>query len=145
LFAFTVFWGYIAFAQYFLIWYGNIPEETIWYRARWAGSWHLFSLLLVFGHFVLPFVVLISRGAKRNLKTMKLIAIWLLIMHWVDLYWVIMPNFSDNIWGSLWIDLGTMLALGGFSLWYFWGRLSSQPVLPINDSKLEASIHLVSD
>lgn len=145
LFAFTVFWGYIAFAQYFLIWYGNIPEETVWYRTRWGGSWHFFSLLLVFGHFVLPFVVLISRGAKRNLRTMKLIAIWLLIMHWVDLYWVIMPNFSDNVWGSLWIDLGTMLALGGFGLWYFWRRLTSQPVLPVNDPKLAASIHLVSD
>jgi hypothetical protein len=145
MFAFTVFWGYIAFAQYFLIWYANIPEETIWYHARWAGSWQFFSLVLVFGHFVLPFMVLISRGAKRNLKTMKIMAIWLLIMHWVDLYWVIMPNFTDNVWASIWIDLGTMLTISGFGLWYFWKKLASKPVIPINDPKLEASIHLVSD
>jgi hypothetical protein len=145
MFAFTVFWGYIAFAQYFLIWYANIPEETIWYHARWAGSWQFFSLVLIFGHFVLPFMVLISRGAKRNLKTMKIMAIWLLIMHWVDLYWVIMPNFTDNVWGSIWIDLGTMLTISGFGLWYLWKKLASQPVIPINDPKLEASINLVSD
>ena len=88
---------------------------------------------------------MISRGAKRNLKTMKLIAIWLLIMHWVDLYWVIMPNFTENVWSSLWIDFGTMMALAGFGLWYFWKQLACHPVLPINDPKLEASIELVSD
>ena len=145
MFAFTVFWGYIAFAQYFLIWYGNIPEETIWFHTRWDGSWHFFSLVLVFGHFVLPFVLLISRGTKRNLKIMKFTAVWLLLMHWVDLFWVVMPSYTSNVWSSIWIDLGTMLTVGGFGYWYFWKKLSSQAVIPVNDPRLEASIHLFSD
>ncbi|HSG99082.1 MAG TPA: hypothetical protein VLB27_03470, partial [candidate division Zixibacteria bacterium] len=72
LFAFTVFWTYIAFSQYFLIWYGNIPEETEFYHMRWEGSWKIISLLIVFGHFVLPFLALIARGAKRNLGWLRM-------------------------------------------------------------------------
>jgi hypothetical protein len=144
LFAFTVFWGYIAFAQYFLIWYANIPEETIWYRVRWLGFRQL-SLLIVFGHFVIPFVVLISRGAKRNLTVMKFMAIWLLLMHWIDLYWVIMPNHTGHALPGLWIDIAAMAGIGGFTLWFFWRRMASQPLIPVNDPRLEASAHLLSE
>jgi hypothetical protein len=144
LFAFTVFWGYIAFAQYFLIWYANIPEETIWYRTRWIG-WRPITLLIVFGHFVLPFVVLISRGAKRNLTVMKLMGFWLLFMHWVDVYWVIMPNYSKRAGQALWIDVAAMLGIGGFALWYFWRRMVSHPLVPVNDPRLAASAQLISD
>lgn len=145
LFAFTVFWGYIAFAQYFLIWYGNIPEETIWFRQRWGGWWQFLSLLLVFGHFVIPFLVLIGRAPKRNPAIMKFMAVWLLFMHWVDLYWVIMPNHPENAVSLLWIDFGAMLGIGGFSLWFFRRRLSAQPLVPVNDPRLEASMRLESD
>jgi hypothetical protein len=145
LFTFVVFWGYIAFAQYFLIWYGNIPEETIWYRERWEGVWRFISLLLVFGHFVFPFMVLITRSAKRNTSIMRFMAFWLLFMQWADLYWVIMPNFGNDTFKYLWIDLGTMSGIGGFFLWYFYRRLVSQPVIPVFDPDLEASINLISD
>ena len=144
-FTFTVFWGYIAFAQYFLIWYGNIPEETVWFRQRWGGWWQFLSLLLVFGHFVLPFLVLITRGAKRNISIMKFAAVWLLIMHWVDLYWVVMPNYPRNAVSLLWTDLGAMLAIGGLFLWFLRRRLSAGPLVPINDPRLEDSIQLMSD
>jgi hypothetical protein len=144
-FTFVVFWGYIAFAQYFLIWYGNIPEETVWYHARWDGIWHYVSLLLVFGNFVIPFVVLITRSAKRNMSIMRFMAVWLLLMHWADLYWLIMPSYKNSTFSYLWIDLGTMLAIGGLFLWYFWRKQVSQPVLPINDPSLEASFNLISD
>ena len=144
LFAFTVFWGYIAFAQYFLIWYANIPEETIWYRVRWLGYRPL-TLLIVFGHFVVPFVVLISRGAKRNLTVMKLMAVWLLLMHWVDLYWVVMPSHSDRALQAFWIDIAAMVGIGGLTLWFFWRMMASQPLVPVNDPRLEASTQLISD
>jgi hypothetical protein len=144
LFAFTVFWGYIAFAQYFLIWYANIPEETIWFRERWL-NWRAVTLLIVFGHFVAPFVVLISRGAKRNLTVMKIMAGWLLFMHWVDLYWVVMPSSSEHALQDVWIDLSAMLGVGGLTMWYFWRRMVSQALVPVNDPRLVASAHLVSD
>jgi hypothetical protein len=144
LFAFTVFWGYIAFAQYFLIWYANIPEETIWYRVRW-DNYRFLSLLIVFGHFVIPFVALISRGAKRNLTVMKIMAIWLLLMHWADLYWVVMPNHPGHALQSVWIDIAAVLGIGGLALWFFARRMTSTPLIPVNDPRLEASAHLVSD
>jgi len=144
LFAFTVFWGYIAFAQYFLIWYANIPEETIWYRVRW-DNYRFLSLLIVFGHFVIPFVALISRGAKRNLTVMKIMAIWLLLMHWADLYWVVMPNHPGHALQSVWIDIAAVIGIGGLALWFFARRMTSTPLIPVNDPRLEASAHLVSD
>jgi len=144
LFAFTVFWGYIAFAQYFLIWYANIPEETIWYRVRWT-DWRPLSLLIIFGHFVIPFVVLISRGAKRNPVVMRTMAIWLLFIHWVDLYWVIMPNHAGQALQSTWIDIATMAGIGGLTLWFFWRRMASQALVPVNDPRLQASARLISD
>ena len=75
MFAFTIFWGYMAFSQYFLIWYANIPEETIWYMHRWEGNWKILSLTLVFGHFVFPFLALMTRAAKRNLTWIMFISL----------------------------------------------------------------------
>jgi hypothetical protein len=145
LFTFVVFWAYIAFAQYFLIWYGNIPEETKWFKARWGGWWQVITLLIVFGHFVFPFIVLITRGAKRSIPIMTFMGFWLLFIHWVDLYWVVMPNHSTNVIQTLWIDIATMAGVGGMFLWYFWRRMSSAALLPINEPNLEASIGLESD
>ncbi|HBZ01436.1 MAG TPA: hypothetical protein DEO84_08980 [candidate division Zixibacteria bacterium] len=145
LFTFVVFWAYIAFAQYFLIWYGNIPEETQLYHARWGGWWNVASLLIVFGHFVFPFIILITRSAKRSLPMMTFMGFWLLLMHWVDLYWVIRPGHAEHALQSVWIDLATMVGIGGLFLWYFWRRLSSEPLIPVTDPRLKASIGLQSD
>lgn len=145
IFAFMVFWAYVAFSQYFLIWYANIPEETIWFHYRYRGSWKFVSLLLVFGYFVIPFIILISRGAKRNLTLMKIMAGWLLFMHWVDLYWIIMPNHKSlNAWIS-WMDVTAMAGIGGIYLWLFWRRFIKHPLVPVNDPRLEASIKFVNN
>ena len=92
LFGFTFFWGYIAFSQYLLIWYANIPEETMWYLARQSHGWAAVSLFLAFGHFLLPFCGLMSRHAKRNKRILAGWAAWLLAMHWIDLYWLATPK-----------------------------------------------------
>lgn len=98
LFAFgIVFWAYIAFSQYMLIWYANIPEETPWYMARQMGGWGWVSLLLLFGHFLGPFLVLISRHPKRRAATLAIGAAWMLFMHLIDIYWLVMPKVPSAI------------------------------------------------
>jgi len=143
MFAFTIFWGYMAFSQYLLIWYGNIPEETVWFLHRWTGSWKTASLVLVFGQFVVPFFVLFPQTIKRIPVVMKLVALWLLIMHWVDLYWLIMPSLHHEVHFS-WMDLTSMVGIGGVFLWFFWRGMTSRPLVPIKDPTLEASIRSIS-
>ena len=116
IFAFTVFWSYIAFSQYFLIWYANIPEETIWYLHRWEGNWKYVSLALVFGHFVIPFLILLSREPKRNVTAMTIMSCWILVIHWIDLYWIIWPNFQHHFhvtFFEILLCLATFVGIGG--------------------------------
>jgi hypothetical protein len=92
LFAFgMVFWAYIAFSQFMLIWYANIPEETVWFLARQVGEWKWLSVALLIGHFVIPFLLLISKHPKRMPFTLGFVATWMLLFHWLDLYWLIVP------------------------------------------------------
>lgn len=144
LFAFVIFWAYMAFSQYFLIWYGNIPEETEWFISRWTGSWKTISLILVFGNFVIPFFILITRGAKRRLTMLGFFAVWLLLMHWVDLYWVIMPSLYPDGAHLSWIDLAPITALGGAFIAMFWRIFSAHPTVTKGDPKLELSKRLVN-
>ena len=96
LFAFTAFWAYIAFSQFFLMWYANLPEETIWYKARMEGSWMQVSLFLMAGHFVAPFFYLMGRTVKRKGATLAVGGAWLLAMHFLDLYWQVMPTLHPE-------------------------------------------------
>jgi hypothetical protein len=98
LFAFgVVFWAYIAFSQYMLIWYANIPEETPWYMVRQMGGWGKFSLMLLFGHFALAFLLLISRHPKRVPHMVAALAGWMILMHIVDIYWLVMPHVPTEM------------------------------------------------
>jgi len=142
LFAFIIFWGYIGFSQYFLIWYANIPEETVWYLARWHGSWKIITMTIVFGHFVIPFVLLMPRAIKRNFRWLKIIAIWIAIMHWVDIYWVAMPSLHVEGFLFSWMDAAAFIGIGGIFLWYFLHRFAINPLVPLNDPRLDISIHM---
>jgi len=142
LFTFTVFWGYIAFSQYFLIWYANIPEETVWYQHRWVHSWKAVSLLLVFGHFVIPFFTLMIRASKRNLRLLIPMTGWILFMHWVDLYWIVMPALHHHDVHLSWIDLTAFIGIGGIFTGLFFVQLEKHALVPVNDPKLEASINV---
>ncbi len=143
-FAFTIFWAYISFSQFFLIWYANIPEETIFFLHRWEGSWQYVSLLLIFGHLMLPFLWLIPRATKRSLPAMAFIGIWLLLMHWVDLYWNIFPNLHKHGFQLSWMDLTTLVGIGGVFLWMMWVRMSAHALIPVKDPKLEKSLHFAN-
>jgi hypothetical protein len=142
---FVIFWAYMAYSQYFLIWYANIPEETIWFLHRWEGSWKTWSLVLVFGHFAIPFLLLVSRAAKRSGAVMAFGAIWLLVMRYVDLHWIVLPNLHHHGVHFTWIDVATFAGVGGMFFWYFWSRYSSQPVIPVNDPGLQTSINMTTN
>ncbi len=143
-FGFVVFWAYIAFSQFMLIWYGNIPEETLFYRHRWEPvGWKIISLLLLFGHFVIPFLALVTRAAKRSLKVLMVVSIWILVIHYIDVFWLIVPNYGHGLTVS-WMDITTLLGIGGIFAWYSLKKMTEQPLLPVGDPKLEASVRFIN-
>ena len=140
MFGFTVFWAYIAGFQYYLIWYANLPEEIEWYLARSHGTWMNLSMFLVFGHFIIPFLILLFNKAKRVLALMAFLSVLVLFMHWIDLYWNVLPNLHKDTIVFNWSDLTVFLAHGGFFMSMFWRRLKRNPIVPINDPRLDSSI-----
>ena len=140
LFAFTAFWAYISFSQFFLMWYGNLPEETIWYKARMEGSWLTVSVVLLFGHFVAPFFYLMGRDVKRRGSTLALGGAWLLVMHFVDLYWQIMPTLHpEGIRPSI-LDVAAFLAIGGCFVAAASWLMRRQALVPVRDPRLAESL-----
>jgi hypothetical protein len=136
LFGFTCFWAYIAFCQFFLIWYAAIPEETIFYAHRWVGGWKTVSLLLIGGHFALPFVVMIGRTAKRSLPILLAAAIWLFVMHVVDVYWLVVPVRDASGAPPTWVDLGGLaVPFACLFLAIAW-QAARQPAFPLRDPRL---------
>jgi hypothetical protein len=140
LFAFTVFWAYIGFSQYFLIWYGNIPEETIFFRHRLHGSWASLSFLLAAGHFVIPFFFFMPRTVKRNPKLLAVGAAWMLAMHFVDMTWLIAPTVHPEGVHVGPIDILAFLAVGGLFLGAVGGLMRSAPLVPVKDPRLPESL-----
>jgi hypothetical protein len=140
LFAFTVFWAYIGFSQFFLIWYGNIPEETIFYRVRLAGGWRLVTIALAVGHFALPFFFLMSRSMKRNATTLVLAALWLLAMHFVDVYWLVIPSIEGLGARPGIVDVAALLAVGGAFLALLGRLVVTSPLVPAHDPRLAESL-----
>lgn len=140
LFAFVVFWAYIAFSQYMLIWYGNIPEETQWYARRQEGAWVNWSLLLLFGHFIVPFLGLISRFPKRNKKILIPAALFMLLMHAVDIYWLVMPEVSPGRVPLSLMDLSALLAVGGVYVAVLALRMGNRSLIPRKDPRLAESL-----
>ncbi len=136
LFGFVIFYAYIAFSQYFLIWYANIPEETIFYKHRWVGMWKEVSLLLFFGHFVGPFIILLSRHAKRNTLVLGAVSVWMLLMHWIDMYWLVMPTLDHHGAHFTWIDFAALLGTFGVGAFVVARRATAGHIFPIHDPRL---------
>lgn len=139
LFAFVNFWAYIAFSQYMLIWYANIPEETFWFIKRWGGSWSIMSIGLIFIKFAVPYFILLSRPSKSSVSKLKFVAIWILAAHFYDLYWLIMPRFSDHVLIS-WHELAAPVLLAGVMILLFNLGAGKSNLLPINDPKLKRGL-----
>jgi hypothetical protein len=139
LFGLIVWWAYIAFSQYMLIWYANLPEETEFFRHRLEGSWLWLSALLLFGHFLVPFLILLPRASKRNPAVLGAVAAWMLVMHGMDLHWLVLPSVHPHGFHIHWLDVATFLAVGTVFGLVFWYRLRSHPLVPAGDLRLEAS------
>jgi hypothetical protein len=154
LFAFVMLWAYIQLSQFLIIWSANLPEEIPWYIHRLSGGWQFVALLLVFFHFVLPFVVLLSRDLKRNPRLLAMVAGGLLLVRLVDLYWLIAPDAiaaGERLAGghaagahaaapglhAHWLDLATPVFLGGLWLLLFSRELRSRPLLTPGDPELQ--------
>ena len=140
LFAFTSFWAYIGFSQFFLIWYANLPEETVWFRARLEGSWQTVSILLMVGHFAVPFFYLMGRAVKRRASTLAIGGVWLLTMHFVDLHWQIMPTLHPEGVRVSVLDAAAFLAVGGTVVAVAGWLMRRQALVPLGDPRLDESL-----
>lgn len=140
MFAFTVFYAYIAFSQFMLIYYANIPEATIWFYHRLEGSWAFISYSLIFGRFAIPFLLLLNRESKHNEKVLKITATLIVVMHIVEIYWIIMPVMHYSGISISWMDITTFIGLGGIFFGLFFSRLKKHKLVPVNDPELSASL-----
>jgi hypothetical protein len=140
MFAITVFWTYIAFSQYMLIWYANMPEETIYFKNRFEGSWLWVSVFLIFGHFFFPFFLLLCRPAKRILGILRFAAIWILFVCFVDMYWMISPVLHKDGLSIHWLDIATLLAVGSVFAFGFWSRFRKNAMIPLGDIRLKRAL-----
>jgi len=140
MFAFTVFWAYIAFSQYMLYWYANIPEETGWFLRRQSGGWGWVGLVLIFGHFLLPFALLLSRTPKRRPAVLAAVAVWILAMHWVDLHWLVMPELRPTAPAPTLLELLLLVGVGGIWLAGVVHVMGRQSLVPERDPRLPESL-----
>jgi hypothetical protein len=140
MFGLTVFWAYIALSQYFLIWYGNMPEETQFYLLRRNGAWYPASMLLPILYFVIPFFLLLPRAHKRSPRWLAIVATWILVMHAYDLYWQILPVLHPDTIHFHWLDVAAPVGLFAVLLLsVVWG-LQRWPLIPIRDARLNETI-----
>lgn len=145
---FIIFWGYIAFSQFLLIWYANIPEETFWYNLRInQPGWMTLSLILLIGHLFIPFFLLMGRGLRRNRQLLTISAVFILVMHWVDHYWLIMPQMNPEAneytlsGAGFLIDAACMIGVIALYIGLFCLIARNRPLVPLKDPRLGEALN----
>jgi hypothetical protein len=133
LLAFVMLWAYLAFSQFLIIWGANLPEEVPWYLERIRGPWGYVALLIVVGHFALPFTLLLSRNLKKRGSLLAKVAIGILAMRLIDLIWLVAPNYTQTGFPIHWMDIAIPVGLTGIWVFLFARQLRSRPLLPLND------------
>lgn len=140
LLAFVMLWAYAAFSQYLIIWSGNLPEEAVWYVHRTAGGWQWLALFLIVFHFAVPFLLLLSRRTKRSAHVLAGVALTVIFMRLVDLFWLIVPAFESRGIHVHWLDAMAPVGIGG--VWvaaYIW-QLKGRPLLPMGDPRFREAL-----
>jgi hypothetical protein len=147
MFSFTVFWAYIAFSQYFLIWYSNIPEETAFFLHRSQGAWGKLGVLLMVGHFGAPFLILLFRAVKKSPKILSIMALWAIIIHVLDIYWIIRPmTYSEDPTmvapssAALLIDIAAIVGVIAIFAGFMVRRITSGLLVAVNDPRIDEAL-----
>lgn len=145
--ALVMVWAYFNFSQYLIIYSGNIPEETVWYIKRSTGGWGWMAWALILFHFAVPFLILLQQGLKRKPSKLAAVAIFILFMRLVDMFFLIGPSPRIDAHGGpqgafivSWMDLVAPIAIGGIWVWYFIGQLMKRPLVPVMDPFLDNAI-----
>jgi len=139
MFAFTNFWAYIAFSQFLLIWYANLPEETFWFSMRWVHGWQYLSVLLIIVQFGVPYFALLSQDAKMDPKRLKVMSIWILVAHLLDTYWLVMPSLNGTVPLS-WMELVFPILGVGAVIVVLGACMRRFNLVPVGDPKLERGL-----
>lgn len=142
LLTFTMFWAYIGFGQFLIVWSADIPIESAWYQRRGAGGWAVVSGALVVGHFALPFAILLSNRFKKSLRRVAWLGIWLLVLHYLDVYWLVLPGLHASGPAPHWLDLAALLQVLGVcaACVLLWSRRDA--LMPENDPRLPEALAL---
>lgn len=133
-------WGYFTFSQFLIIWAGNLPDEIPFYAGRRVGGWGIVADILILGHFALPFTLLLSRDLKRNFKLLKWVAVFVIAMRIVDSYWLVAGEYNPGHLDLTWMDLTSLIGMGGLWFAYFVTNLLSRPLLPLKTPDLEKAL-----
>jgi hypothetical protein len=139
--AFVMLWAYISLSQFIIIWSANLPEEITWYMHRLHGGWQWIALAIVVFHFAIPFVLLLSRQTKRRIEILSKVAMAMIVMRFIDLLWIIAPNFHSEKFSIHWLDLAAPIGIGGLWIAVFVWQLKTRALLPINDPRVKAAFH----
>lgn len=138
---FLMLWAYFEFSQLLIVWSGNLSNEIPWYMPRFATTWHGVGAALIYVQFLIPFLLLLSRPLKRNRWSLSVIVLALLVMRFVDLFWIVMPSFHLQGFNVSWLNFSVPLALGGIWIAAFLRQLQKRPLLPLRDPSLEQALH----
>lgn len=147
-FGFLVFWAYITFCEFFLIWYAGIPEETVYFHRRWDHpNWRLLSQGLIAFHFIFPFYLMMSRNVKRNLGMLGFGASWILMIHVVEMYWVVMPYYAEHQdidLSMVWLDVAALFGVVGLYFAVVFRRMLNHSLIPVGDPRLKRCLEFVN-
>jgi hypothetical protein len=141
--ALVMLWAYLSFSQYLIIYSGNLPQEITWYVRRLNGGWQYVGLVLLLFHFALPFALLLSQTLKKNPKTIARIAIFIICIRVVDVFWLVEPNFQDAnhpVFTLSWLDIVAPIGFGGLWLAMFFHTLPTRPLLPMGYPDLQKAL-----
>lgn len=147
MFSFSVFWAYIAFSQYFLIWYSNIPEETAYYLRRREGGWEILTALLAFGHFIVPFFILLLRKVKQSSLALAGVGLWMILMHVMDIFWMVRPMVYANLPAdqapsgiTIWLDIVAITGVFAIYAALLIRKVASGVLIPLNDPRQDEAL-----
>lgn len=138
--AFTIFWAYCAYSQLVLMWIADLPEEVAWWAARVDGGWYGVGMTLLVVHFFVPFLVLLSKGLKERRTALAAVGAWMVVAHYVDIYWLVLPALHPKDFSPHWLDVTTPLALVGACVALAAWRAGGVEAVPVADPRLPESL-----